>query len=42
VTCIAAPAEKVWHALTDGDFTRQYFFGCRMQSDWRAGARAGR
>jgi uncharacterized protein YndB with AHSA1/START domain len=38
VTYIAAPAEKVWRALTDGDFTRQYFFGRRMKSDWKVGA----
>ena len=38
VTYIAAPAEKVWRALTDGDFTRDYFFGRRMKSDWKVGA----
>ena len=38
VTYIAAPAEKVWRALTDGDITRQYFFGRRMKSDWKVGA----
>lgn len=35
---IAAPAEKVWRALTDGEFTRQYFFGRRIESDWKVGA----
>ena len=38
VTYIVAPAEQVWRALTDGDFTRQYFFGRCMQSDWKVGA----
>lgn len=38
VTYIAAPAEKVWAGLTDGELTRQYFFGRRMQSEWKAGA----
>jgi len=27
VTYIAAPAEKVWQALTDPAFSKQYFFG---------------
>jgi uncharacterized protein YndB with AHSA1/START domain len=38
VIYIAAPAEKVWRALTQGEFTRQYFFGRRMQSEWKVGA----
>jgi len=38
VTYIAAPAEKVWRALTEGEFTRQYFFGRRIESDWKVGA----
>ena len=38
VTYIAASAEKVWRGLTDGDFTRQYFFRRRMKSDWKVGA----
>lgn len=38
MTYIGAPAEQVWRALTDGDFTQQYFFGRRMQSDWKVGA----
>ena len=38
ITYIAAPAEKVWTALTDGKLTRHYFFGRRMQSDWKVGA----
>lgn len=27
VTYIATTAEKVWHALTDPAFSKQYFFG---------------
>ena len=39
VTYIAAPPEKVWQGLTDGEFTKQYFFGRRMESDWKEGSR---
>lgn len=38
VTYIAAPPEKIWAALTEGEFTRQYFFGARVESDWQAGS----
>ncbi|HEY4248871.1 MAG TPA: SRPBCC family protein [Lacunisphaera sp.] len=37
VTYIAASPEKIWTALTDGSFTRQYFFGLRIESEWQAG-----
>jgi len=37
VTYIAAPAETVWKALLDGEFTRQYW-GHENVSDWTAGA----
>jgi uncharacterized protein YndB with AHSA1/START domain len=37
-TYIAAPPEKVWHALLDGEFTRQYW-GHENVSDWRPGSR---
>lgn len=39
VTYIASTAEKVWEALTSGEFTKQYFFGRRAESDWKAGSR---
>jgi uncharacterized protein YndB with AHSA1/START domain len=39
VTYIAASAEKVWSALTGGEFTEKYWFGFRIQSDWTAGAK---
>jgi uncharacterized protein YndB with AHSA1/START domain len=38
VTYIASPPEKVWAALTAAEFTAQYFFGRRVESDWRPGS----
>jgi len=38
VVHIGAPAERVWQALTEGHFTRQYFHGTEVQSSWRPGA----
>jgi uncharacterized protein YndB with AHSA1/START domain len=38
VTYIASSPEKVWEALTSGDITRQYFFGRRVDSDWKPGS----
>jgi len=38
VTYIAAKPEQVWQALTSGEFTKQYFFGRRMESDWKVGS----
>ncbi len=35
---IAASAERVWQALLDGEFTRQYW-GHENVSDWRPGSR---
>ena len=35
---IAAPAERVWNALVDGDLTRQYW-GHENRSDWKPGSR---
>ena len=37
VTYIAAPAETVWKALLDGEFTRQYW-GAENVSDWKPGS----
>jgi len=37
VTYIAAPAETVWKALLDGEFTRQYW-GHENVSDWKPGS----
>ncbi|EDY16050.1 Activator of Hsp90 ATPase 1 family protein [Chthoniobacter flavus Ellin428] len=38
VTLIATTPEKLWKALTDADFTIQYFFGTRLESDWKVGS----
>jgi len=35
---IAAPAERVWNALVDGDVTRKYW-GHENRSDWQPGSR---
>jgi uncharacterized protein YndB with AHSA1/START domain len=35
---IAAPVERVWQALTDGDLTAQYYFGSRIESTFAPGA----
>ena len=38
VTYIVTSPEKVWAALTGGESTRKYFFGRRIESDWKAGS----
>jgi uncharacterized protein YndB with AHSA1/START domain len=38
VTYIRATPEKVWEALTSGEFTRKYFAGCTLKSDWKVGS----
>lgn len=38
VTYIASTPEKVWAALTSAEFTRQYFFGRTVESDWKTGS----
>ncbi len=38
VTYIETTAEKLWQALTDGDFTERYWFGVRLRSDWKVGS----
>jgi uncharacterized protein YndB with AHSA1/START domain len=38
VTYIETTPEKLWHALTDGDFTQRYWFGVRLRSDWKVGS----
>src|SRR5438445_243654 len=37
-TYIETTADKLWHALTDGDFTERYWFGHRVTSDWQVGS----
>lgn len=38
VTYIAATPEKLWEALTNGDYTKQYWFGHKIQSEWTEGS----
>ncbi|WP_276374473.1 SRPBCC family protein [Chryseolinea sp. H1M3-3] len=35
---IAAPASRVWDALTNPDLIKQYFFGTQAVSDWKEGS----
>jgi uncharacterized protein YndB with AHSA1/START domain len=37
-TYIETSVEKLWQALTDGDFTERYWFGHRVASDWKPGS----
>ncbi len=36
---IRATPERVWQGITDGDLTRQYYFGSPIASEWTQGAR---
>jgi uncharacterized protein YndB with AHSA1/START domain len=38
VTYIRTSAEKLWSALLQPQFTRQYWFGMDMVCDWKVGA----
>lgn len=38
VVYIAATAERVWDVLTSAELSPQYFFGHRVQSDWKLGS----
>ncbi len=35
---IRATPERLWQALVDGELTRRYYFGCRVESDWTPGS----
>ncbi len=37
-TYINTTAEKLWDALTSAEFTRQYWNGKSVQSDWKVGS----
>ena len=37
-TYIETTPEKLWHALTDGDYTERYWFGHRVASNWKVGS----
>ena len=39
VTYIATTPQALWQALTDGAFTRRYWFGTTVESDWAVGSR---
>jgi len=38
VTYIRTTPERLWAALTQPEFTKRYWFGVTMKSDWKAGA----
>ena len=38
VSYIRTTPEKLWKALTDAEFTQQYWFGMRSVSDWKPGS----
>ena len=38
VTYIRTTPEKLWGALTDGEFMRQYWFGNHCESEWTVGS----
>lgn len=37
-TYIATTPEKLWKALTNGEFTKKYWFENEVQSDWTVGS----
>ena len=36
---IETTAEKAWEALTSSNFTRKYFYGMNVESDWKLGSK---
>jgi uncharacterized protein YndB with AHSA1/START domain len=38
VTFIRTTPEKLWEALTDPKFSRQYWFGTSVESGWKEGS----
>jgi uncharacterized protein YndB with AHSA1/START domain len=38
VSYIGAAPDRVWQALTDGALSRQYWYGRRVESDWKVGS----
>jgi uncharacterized protein YndB with AHSA1/START domain len=36
---IRATPEEVWRAITDPEMTQRYYYGTRVESDWRPGSR---
>lgn len=35
---IQTTPERLWQAITDGEMTRQYYFGTSVKSDWKKGS----
>jgi len=38
VTYIRTSPEKLWEALTSGDLSEKYWFGYRIETDWKVGS----
>lgn len=38
ITYIETTPEKLWEALTSSDFSRRYWFGTELRSDWKVGS----
>ncbi|HEX2852304.1 MAG TPA: SRPBCC family protein [Opitutaceae bacterium] len=38
ISYIATTPQKLWDALTNGELTKEYCFGRRIESDWKVGA----
>jgi uncharacterized protein YndB with AHSA1/START domain len=38
VTYIRTTPEKLWAALTDAEFMKEYWFGVQFKTEWKAGA----
>ena len=38
VTYIRTTPERLWNALTSAEFIKQYWFGMRAESEWKAGS----
>jgi uncharacterized protein YndB with AHSA1/START domain len=38
VTFIRTTPEKLWSALTTAEFTKQYWFGMNLESQWKVGS----
>ena len=38
VTCIRTTPERLWFALIDAEFMKQYWFGMYAETDWKVGS----
>lgn len=41
ITYLASSPSEVWDALTNPDLTQRYWFGTRIESDWKPGSKGG-